>query len=409
MARRASPENVIRLNKTAVANLGLHPGQSERVVWDADLPGFGIRLRASGNRSWVIRPPRGHGNSKLHTIGSVDLIDATTARETAKIRLAEAALGGDPTTARKEARAKAAVTMGGLLDRYVAAKIDAGRRPSTIGNMRHHLKVHWATLHDRPLGSITRAEIAERHKVVAEKYGRQAADRALSILGTFFGWSMREGLLEANPAANVNKATVATKRERVLSEAEVAAIWHACREDDFGRIVRLLMLTGQRREEVAAMLWSELNFQTATWSIPIGRMKNRRAHEVPLSRPAMEILANAPAREGRDFVFGDGKGPFSGYSKAKASLDKRAGIAVSAWRLHDLRRTATTGMNEIGIQPHIADAVLSHVSTFKAGVAGIYNRATYAEQKRAALDSWADHILGVTTRSRNPQTEVETS
>lgn len=396
MPRRASSENVLKFTKPALAGLTVPAGQTERIVWDAEVKGFGIRLRATGNRSWVIRPPRSGGASKLHTLGSADAIDLTTARRTARERLAEVELGGDPTKEKREARARAAVTFGSLVERYLTHKEAQGSRASTLYNAKNHLSAHWEPFHDRPLSAITRAEVSNRHREIAAQNGPHAADRALSVLGTFFGWAMREGLVEANPASNTNKATVPTKRDRVLTNAELAAVWHQCRDDDFGRIVRLLILTGLRLSEVAEMSWSEIDLGTGYWNIPAARMKNKRPHDVPMPAMALAILNEVPQRAGRDYVFGSGAGPFSGFSKAKAALNKRLSGDVAAWTLHDLRRTTDTGMHGIGILPHIVEAVVSHVSGHRAGVAGIYNRAKYLPERREALARWADEVSRVT-------------
>ncbi|MHC2000394.1 tyrosine-type recombinase/integrase [Methylobacterium sp. CM6241] len=393
MPRRASDENVLKFAKGILGSLTTGSGQAERIVWDSDVPGFGLRLRASGNRAWVIRPPRSGGKSKLHTLGSFDAIDLATARRTAREKIAEATLGGDPTNSRRQARAQAVITLDGLIDVYVAHKEATGRRSSTISNLRHHLEVHWKPLRDRPLSSITRADVASRHREVANVSGGSAADRARSILSTFFVWAIGEGLVEANPVLNTNKATTPTRRDRVLNDSELAAVWQASTNDDFGRIVRLLILTGQRRTEVAGIRWNEIDAQAAMWTIPATRMKNRRGHEVPLSRASLSVLEDAPVRAGRELVFGDGVGAFSGFSRAKAAMDRRIGDAVGDWSLHDLRRTVSTGMNSIGVMPHIVEEVLSHVSSHKGGVAGNYNWAAYRPEKRDALDRWALQVL----------------
>ncbi|MCJ2080307.1 tyrosine-type recombinase/integrase [Methylobacterium sp. J-090] len=396
MARRATPDNVLKLTKTVLASLAAEEGKDERVGWDSEVHGLGLRLRASGSRAWVIRPPRaGSGQSRLVTLGPGDTLDLGTARRVAIEKLAEVALGGDPTKARKEARTQAALTFASLLPTYFADKEKKGRRASTIGNMKNHLNDHWQPLHSRPLNGITRAEIAARHRNLSEECGPHAADRARSILSTFFVWAIREGLAEANPVANTNTATVPTRRERVLQDTELSAVWKACREDDFGRIVRLLILTGLRRKEVPGLRWSEIDLQAALWTIPADRMKNKRPHEMPLSSEVIAILSAAPARLGRDLVFGDGAAPFTGFSKAKASLDIRIGDEAGKWIIHDLRRTASTGMNTLGILPHVVEAVLSHVSGHKAGVAGTYNRASYRAEKREAVDRWADEVKRV--------------
>ena len=392
MPRRANSENVLQLTKANVETLAPLSGQGERIVWDAERKGLGIRIRATGARSWVIRPPRKGGASKLHTLGPVNAISLATARLTAAEKLAEAAGGVDPTKAKAEARKQAALTLGSLIARYVSDKETAGRRPSTLGNLKHHLHTHWAPLHDRPLNSITRGEIARRHREIVTAHGPHAADRARSILSTFFNWAASEGEANANPVEHTRTAIAPTRAERTLSDMEIAAVWRACRDDDFGRIIRLLILTGQRRNEIAGMSRAEFDLAKGIWTLPAIRSKNHRAHDVPLSPLALAILSPALAREGKGLLFGDGDGPFSGFSKAKASLDKRLSDAAEDWNIHDLRRTTATRMADLGVQPHVVEAVLNHVSGTKAGVAGIYVRSTYAAEKRAALDLWADHV-----------------
>ncbi len=205
---------------------------------------------------------------------------------------------------------------------------------------------------------------------------------------------MQQGLVEANPVAGTAAPAAEIRRDRVLSNDELRAVWTVAGDlGDFGTIVRLLILTGQRREEVGGMTWQELDVEKELWSIPAERSKNRQAHEVPLSNPALTLLQTRQRHDHRDLVFGVGKGPFSGWSKAKARLDTRSG--VHNWRLHDLRRTVVTGMAEIGIQPHIIEAVVNHISGHKAGIAGVYYRATYAFEKRTAMTAWADHVQAI--------------
>jgi integrase len=192
------------------------------------------------------------------------------------------------------------------------------------------------------------------------------------------------------------------QRDHVITDLELKAIWQACQNDDYGCIVRLLILTAQRREEVAAMTVGELDLadpKAARWSIPKERTKNGFPHDVPLSAAALEILSAAPKREGRELLFGSGEGGFQGWSKAKAALDKRiskTGAKVRPWRLHDIRRTVATRMADLGTLPHVIEAILNHISGHKGGVAGIYNRATYAKEKRQALDTWAAYVAKLT-------------
>jgi integrase len=180
----------------------------------------------------------------------------------------------------------------------------------------------------------------------------------------------------------------------VLSNVELGAVWRAAGPGDFGDIVRLLILTGQRRDEVGAMWWSELDLEAAVWTIPATRTKNSRAHTVPLSPAAVQILSARVRQVGREYVFGSRAGPFQGWSRAKAALDARVAL-TAPWRLHDLRRSLATGLGDIGVLPHVVEALLNHLSGFRGGVAGTYNYAAYASEKRDALNRWADHVKQV--------------
>jgi integrase len=205
---------------------------------------------------------------------------------------------------------------------------------------------------------------------------------------------MGEGLCNHNPVIGTNKTGAGEARDRVLSDAELSAIWKHVANSDYGRIVRLLMLTAQRRDEIGSLRWSEIEAMDrpgkALIALPGKRTKNGRPHDVPLSNVALDVLDECTKRDDRDLVFGQGVGGFSGWSKCKEDLDEKS--SVKNWTLHDLRRTGATRMADSGVQPHVIEAVLNHVSGHKAGVAGVYNRAAYAAEKRAALDMLASYI-----------------
>ncbi|MGU3358906.1 tyrosine-type recombinase/integrase [Methylobacterium sp. M6A4_1b] len=381
----------MKFTKTSVAALALEPGQSERKVWDTECHGLGVRLRASGSAYWVVQPPRKGGKSSVFTLGTVSAIPLATARLEAAKRIANVTLGVDVTAEREAAKARSAVTFGSVLPRYLA-RAESRLRASSFGDVKRYLDVQSKTLHALPLADIKRAQVATLLSEIAAKSGPFASNRARAALSAFFSWAAGEGLTEINPVIGTNKAAAEIFRERTLTDAELRAIWLACDDGDFGRIVQLLILTGQRREEVAGIRWSELDLQGAAWSLPSERTKNNRRHDIPLSAAALSILGSVPVREGRNLLFGQRAGGFSGFSKAKAELDARTGIST-AWVLHDLRRTAATGMANLRVLPHVVEAVLNHVSGHKAGVAGVYNRASYATEKRDALDRWAAHVL----------------
>jgi integrase len=221
-----------------------------------------------------------------------------------------------------------------------------------------------------------------------------AVRRALS---TFFAWSIAEGLLGngANPVDGSFHPDAPTPRDRVLTNAELVAIWNACGDDDFGRIIRLLILLGSRRQEIGGMRWSEVDLERGVWTLPAERSKNGRSHTVAMPPAALAIIAEVP-RTSRDHLFGDRAGSgFSGWSHCKAAMDRQLAAAVKPWRVHDVRRSLATGMADIGIEPHHIEAVLNHFGGHRRGVAGTYNRSNYEHAVRAALLRWSEHVLAL--------------
>lgn len=393
-------------------NAAKSPVQGEQIEWDDTQPGFGLRLR-DGRKSFIVQY-RLLGKSRKDRIapvlGLVTAAEIDSARETARQFLKDATSDRDPRLRKHERRERAAQTLGAVAELYLEYKRKQGMRERSLEEVTRHLTgaVHWGKLANLPIDGFSRAIVAKRLDEIAENSGPVAANRSRASLSALFGWAMRRGLVEHNPVTPTEKPGEERGRDRILSDEELAAIWKECRDDDYGRIVRLLMLTGQRREEVGGILEDELDLPGRLWTLPGERTKNHQAHEVPLSDEAIRILQDAPRREGRRLLFGNRDGPFSGWSGAKEALDERVAKASKAaspkppasWRLHDIRRTVATRMAELGIQPHIVEAILNHISGHKSGVAGIYNRATYRDEKRKALDRWAEHVL-VTGKQSN--------
>lgn len=398
----------MRLTGPNATKFSLPVGKSEMIVFDDVLPGFGLRLRAGGKRVWIAQYRVGSKQRRV-TIGNIEAIGADRARVAAKEILAKVQLGSDPQTEKAAARKRASVTLGTIADQYVNGPAKAKLRERSFMEVDRHFRQHWKPLREMPMYHIDRADIAARLNAIKAENGPFAANRARASLSALFTWAMREGIVEVNPVIGTNKATEEISRDRVLTDAEMALIWQHCGSGDYGRIVRLLILTGQRREEVGGMMRSELYIVKALWSLTKERTKNGLPHDVPLSDAALDILSSVTKREDRDYIFGEGVGAFSGWSKSKAALDGRIATAVQKdaeeagekskpmppWRIHDLRRTVATRLDDLGVLPHVVEAVLNHVSGHRAGVAGIYNRATYAAEKRTALDLWGGHITAL--------------
>jgi integrase len=184
-------------------------------------------------------------------------------------------------------------------------------------------------------------------------------------------------------------------RDRVLSAAELKTIWNALPlGSDYRDILRLLILTGSRRAEIGNLAWSEISPEGVI-TVPAVRSKNGQEHRIPLSAPALAILEARQRVDGRDLIFGRGEGGFNGWSACKTRLDAALGTGMALWTVHDVRRTVSTQMHELGVEPHIVEAVLNHVSGHRRGVAGRYNHAIYAAPKRAALDLWATRVMTI--------------
>jgi integrase len=363
-------------------------------------PGLALRIRAAGSRKFVFFYRLG-GRLLKYTIGDASGWTLDKARATARDLRVKVERGENPAVERASRRADAALLFSAVARDYLDAR-KPNMKPRSHAECIRHVNKYWKPFHGMAIASIDRAAVAARLRIIAKDSGAVTADRARSTLSAMFAWAIGEGLCEVNPVTGTNKASDDKPRERLLSDAELAAIWKAAPESDYGRIVRLLMLTAQRREEIGALLWSEVDREAALISLPRERTKNHRSHDVPLSPMALAVLDAIPEREGRALVFGSGQGGYSGWSTSKGVLDESARLA-EPWTLHDLRRTAATRMADLGVAPHVIEAILNHVSGHKAGVAGIYNRSTYSAEKRVALELWTGHLSTIIAQADGPR------
>jgi integrase len=364
-------------------------GKTERIVFDEDIKGFGLRLREGGSRTWIYQYRIGSKQRRM-VLGSAKSVPLGVARENAGRFEARVKLGGDPAMDKEAARRSADETFGVLVDQYMAARRSKWR-PNTEREVTRHLMKYAKSLHRFPIAAVSQKNVAELLDKLA---GDATRNRVRANLSTFFSWAIKKGIdLPKGNIASYTEKHKENSRTRVLSEGELRAIWGACRDNAFGAIVKLLLLTGQRKSEIGFLRWDEVREEQIL--LPGERTKNKRDHVVALSDAAKEILEKFRS-DGRTHVFGRYDTGFGGWNTAKRELDARladAGNALPYWTLHDLRRTVATGMADLGVQPHIVEAVLNHVSGHKGGVAGIYNRATYDKEKREALNLWAEHVV----------------
>jgi len=367
----------------------------KEIVWDTKLPGFGLRTR-NGKRTWIFQYKFGDRHRRIKLGGpelSRDKARQLAQAEKGKLAAAKLGHGLDPATARDNRRAetqprsKSAKAFASIIPIYLEARHD-GIKPTTYEGQERHLNSHWKALHDLPLDCVTRADVAQSLTVIAKDSGPVSANRARSTLSKFYAWAIGEGLCEANPVIGTNLRDENDPRERSLSDAEVARVWLSAPDNDYGRILKLILLTGCRRAEIGDLKWSEIDTKARTITLPPNRTKNGQEHVVPLCDSAMAILEGIE-RCDRDYLFGRRRvGGFCRWAKSKRAFDQTLKLK-EPWIVHDLRRTVRTGLGKLGIQPHIAEATLNHLPP---KLIRTYDRNKYESEKRAALDQWATHL-----------------
>lgn len=391
----------MNLTAKAVAGLSLPIGKTDTIIWDTDVKRFGYRLRAGAGgkvlRSWIVQY-RMSGASRRMTIGDAAVLSAEQARAKARKMLAAVDLGEDPAGDKADRRVKDAHTFASVVEMYLAAKRPDLRPKTFVEVSRYLTSGYFRALHGMPIDTVTRKDVACRLVAITGSSSSIVAARARAVLSGFYAWSMQMGMVEQNPVIGTIEPKSSEGRSRVLTDIELAAIWRAAGDDDFGKIIKLLILTGARRQEIGGMAWSELDPDAGTWSLPADRAKNKRAHTLPLPPAAWDIINGVPRVAGRDRLFGDrAAGGYSNWGAGKAALDRALGDRVAPFVLHDVRRSVATGLGNIGVQPHVIETVLNHVSGHRSGVAGTYNKSAYTREVTAALALWSDHICAAVT------------
>ena len=405
------------LTKTAIERLTVPDGKFDAYLWDPSLPSFGVRkVGSSGSTSLVVKFTIG-GKQRKQSLGKLIITSTTTkddvarvirtARNEAQRALAKARLNNDfkseirakaaedASQAKLDAaeRARLADRVGPRIETYIGER-RRDLKPRSLIETQRHLAKHLQSLHDLPVTDLRREVIAAELARIAKDSGAVAADRVRASLSAFCSWLIEREVIEANPCIGIKRKANGGGRDRVLAMEELAVVWRGIGGDtDHDRIVRLLMLTGQRREEIGGLTWEEINFERCQIELPPARTKNKRAHIVPLSNEALTILRTIPMRHGRNHLFGTGKGPFSGWSKSKERLDGRLGAQIAPWTLHDLRRSFASHCADLEFGSVLAiEAALNHLSGERAGIKGIYNRGKQERQKRELMDNWGAHI-----------------
>jgi integrase len=374
------------------------PDKGQVDYFDTVVPGLVLRISYGGTKTWRALYYRG-GKPRYAPIGRYPIFSLSDARSKARVMLQAAAEGKDPKSARS--------IEGNTIDRVVDDFIERYAKPrnrSWKETQRLLQRELVANLSGRAITTITRHDILNILDTAIAREAPILANRTLAAARKMFNWAVERGILEASPISGLPSQSVEVSRRRVLSDAELKTLWAAWSKLGWpwAQYFQVLLLTGQRRSEVASMRWSQLTLggKEPIWKLPEEIVKNKQPHDVPLSRQVLDILENAPRFSG-EFVFSTtgGTRPISGFSKAKresdealAKLTKNSGVTFEPWRVHDLRRTAASGMAQAGVLPHVVSAVLNHSPSRIMGITAVYVRHRYDHERRKALNAWGLHV-----------------
>lgn len=382
--------------KLTVAGINkLRPPASGRLeVLDSVIPQLALRVTPNGTKSFTLRT-RVNGDQVRITLGEFPVISLAEAREQASEAIRLAKRGISPNEVKRQEREEAdrqrANTVAAIayefVDRY--AKRNQKTWVETQRKLEMHILPVWGS---RPINEITRRDVISLLDDIEDARTAITANRIRKLLRQLFQWAVERDIIDTTPVVGRNAIVREVPRDRYLSEDEIRAVWNVC--DDlsypFGPLIRLLIVTGQRRGEVAGMRWSEI--KDDNWTIPRERNKSNREHVLPLSKLAREILSSVPKIDDQDLVYSTtGTTPVSGFGRIKGRLDEGSG--VSNWRLHDLRATVATLMEvKLRIAPYIISGVLNHSPASVRGITSVYSRADALDDRRDALEAWGSYL-----------------
>ena len=385
-----------------------------REVADAALPGLYLVIQPSGAKSWALRYRFGGKPVKL-TLGRWPVMGLAEARAAASEALDKIDHGKNPSAekkATKAAKLEAQLsdrdkikTLIGQFDKRHLSSLKSGR--VVRRELDRHVVTEWG---ERDIHEITKRDVIDLLDGIADSGRVVTANRVRAYLNKFLNWAVERDILPMNPATGVKPVAKEASRDRVLSDDEIRWLWQACEAEGFpwGPFGKVLLLTGQRLGEVAQITDQEIRGDL--WHLSAERTKNGRAHDVPLSEPARDVLAGVDRIKDKDglvrFVFTTtGASPVSGFFKARAHLhsamakvaaeERGEAVEIPRWTFHDLRRTAATGMARLGIPVRVTEAVLNHVSGTGGGIVGVYQRHDYADEKRQALEAWGRFAMAL--------------
>jgi integrase len=360
-------------------------GQTE--VFDLGYPGLALRIGNGGAKTFVVFHRHGGKLNRL-TLGRWPEVSLGAAREGWRKAREAIARGEDPAAKNGKSTGDLfEVVVEDWLRKDIGTTHRAGAARQVGLMVDHDLIPAWK---GRPVDSINKADVIVLMDGILARAPAVAA-RVYAMVRRFFAWCEGRDIISNDPSAKIQKPPAVESRDRVLSDAELAKVWKACGEDHYGRIFRLLALTGLRREQIGRLRWSEI--QGDEIHLEGERTKNGDPHIVPLSKAALEVLQSAP-HIGDEFVFTiDGDKPVNDWARAKEAIDATGG--VTNWRTHDLRRTLASGMQRLGIAEQVIEAVLGHTSGRRKGIVRVYQRHDFAKEKREALERWGEHVMGL--------------
>jgi integrase len=375
-----------KLTNTSVE--AVQPDTKDVIVWDTEMTGFALKVTPKGRRSFLYYYRTADHTQRKPTIGTYPDIKPEAARKAARRMAAEVLEGGDPSAARQAKRAgRGEGILKDLFDDYKAHKESEGLR--SIGEVtRIFERDILPVFGKRKPEEISVQEVSK----LLDKIARSSPSMAWAVrrqLSAFYSWALpRLPNGTFNPVTNASRPPKVRARERVLSNDELKLLWTVVEteREPWRTAVKLLILTGQRREEVLSAHWSEFDLKARLWTIPAGRAKNKKPHIVPLSPAAVELLTQLPTRAGRLFPKG------TGLVSRAAKRVREAMPDVPEWHWHDIRRTVATGMQRLGVGLQVTEAVLNHVSGSQAGIVAVYQRHDWAKEKQEALNKWAAEV-----------------
>jgi integrase len=360
------------------------PAEKRYDLFDAALRGFGLRVSTSGAKTWFAMR-RVNGRMVRHSLGRYPEYSLAEARIAAGAALKQMTEGDHP-------RADKAALFETVLEEWLARDQGKNRSVKDVSNAmtKHALPA----FRGRPIDAIRKAHVLRLIDGIVDSGSPVQANRVLAYLRRLFNWCVERDLIVDNPAAGIKAPAREVSRERVLSIDELKDLLAAAERIGYpwGPLVEMLVYTGQRLDEVAQSTWDEVDLNSRVWALSGSRTKNGRPHVVHLSDLAIATILTLPQVEGQTWLFStSGSGPVKGFSKAKARLDKESG--VTGWTFHDLRRTfATFTTDKLDINPVVIDKVLNHASGAVKGIAAVYQRGEYLDQRKAAMEAWSNFL-----------------